>query len=187
METVLKDHDAMVALYAPYCEGCDQPQLLNKALEKLATKTLHGSRSLKPDGSHPFELSWEPGESPQEPSPCQLSFPQTQALTYRFSVPTAQLVLWLMNILQTQANPAPPAGLPSLQFPAPPVPAPGLGQPLPGLPAPAMPPPPLPFATLIQPANPAAQTQSPADGPPDLPESFWRWLLVGDLPAEQSA
>ena len=134
METVLKDRDAMVALYASYCEGYDQPELLDQALEKLATKTLLGSRRLKPDGSHPFELSWEPGESP----------------------------------------------------PAPPLPAPGLGLPVPGLPAPAMPPPPLPFATLIKPANPIAAPASAA-APPDLPESFWRWLLVGDLPEEQSA
>ena len=186
METVLKDRDAMVALYASYCEGYDQPELLDQALEKLATKTLLGSRRLKPDGSHPFELSWEPGESPQEPTPCQLSFPQTQVVTYRFSVPTAQLVLWLMEILESQASPSPPAGLPSILFPAPPLPAPGLGLPVPGLPAPAMPPPPLPVATLIQPANPIAAPASAA-APPDLPESFWRWLLVGDLPEEQSA
>ena len=90
METVLKDRDAMVALYAPYCEGCERPELLDLALEKLLTRRLNGSRQLKPDGSHPFELTWQPGESPQEPSQCQLSFPEIQAVTYSFSIPTSQ-------------------------------------------------------------------------------------------------
>jgi hypothetical protein len=89
MQTVLKDRDAMVALYAPYCEGDQQPQLLERALEKLLTRRINGSRRLKPDGSHPFELTWQPGESPQEPSQCQLSFPQIAAVTYRFSIPTS--------------------------------------------------------------------------------------------------
>ena len=64
METIPKDREAMVALYAPYCEGFDQPQL-ELGLEKLVTRRINGSRRLKPDGSHLFELTWEPGESPQ--------------------------------------------------------------------------------------------------------------------------
>ena len=181
METVLKDRDAMVALYAPYCEGSDKAQLLDLALEKLLTRRLHGSRRLKPDGSHPFELTWQPGESPQEPSQCQLNFPQIQAVTYKFSVPTAELVLWLMQILDSVPASHPP-GLPPLQRPAPPLPIPRLG-----LPTPSLPLPPLPFGA------PGLQGRSPVQGaaearfPPDLPDSFWCWLLVGHLPPERSA
>ena len=197
METVLKDREAMVALYAPYCEGGDQPQLLDQALDKLVTTRLNGSRRLKPDGSHLFELTWQPGESPQEPSHCQLSFPEVPAVSYSFSVPTAQLVLWLMQTLESQASPSqqsparalptpdtvPAARPPALLFPGPPLPAPGLGLPPPGLPGLAMPPPPLPFGTPLQPASLAAKGAVQAEGPADLPESFWRWLLVGDIPS----
>jgi hypothetical protein len=192
METVLKDREAMIALYAPYCEGFGQPQLLDLALNKLNNKRLNGSRRLKPDGSHPFELIWEPGESPQEPSPCQLNFPETPAVTYRFSVPTAQLVLWLMQILQSQTSPGllqPPNGNPAAPtLPTlPGVPAP----PLPGVGLTAMPPPPLPFATPTQAPVPAASAPGalpgPLPGPADLPESFWRWLLVGDIATDSAA
>ena len=181
METVLKDRDAMVALYAPYCEGSDRAQLLDLALEKLLTRRLHGSRRLKPDGSHPFELTWQPGESPQEPSQCQLSFPQIQAVTYNFCVPTAELVLWLMQILDYgRATPSP--GLPPLQLPAPPLPVPRLG-----LPRPPLPLPPLPLAAPLLQAPPPAKGAEEAGAPPDLPDSFWCWLLVGYVPPERSA
>ena len=181
METVLKDRDAMVALYAPYCEGSERPELLDLALEKLLTRRLNGSRRLKPDGSHPFELTWQPGESPQELSQCQLRFPEIQEVTYQFSVPTSQLVLWLMRILDTGPA-APPPGLPPLQRPAPPLPAPGLG-----LPTSSLPLPPLPFGAQVLQGRWPAKGAAEAEGPPDLPESFWCWLLVGHLPMEGSA
>jgi hypothetical protein len=181
METDQKDRDAMVALYAPYCEGDEQPQLLERALEKLDIRRINGSRRLKPDGSHPFELTWQPGESPQEISQCQLSFPQIQKVTYQFSVPTSQLVLWLMTILET--GPAvPPPGLPPLHLPAPPLPAPGLG-----LPTSSLPLPPLPLGAPVLQGRSPAKGADEAEGPPDLPESFWCWLLVGHLPMEGSA
>ena len=181
METVQKEGDAMVALYAPYCRGSEQPQLLDLTLEKLLTRRLNGNRQLKPDGSHPFELTWQPGESPQEPSQCQLSFPKIQAVTYNFSVPTAQLVLWLMQILDSGPASHPP-GLPPLQRPAPPLPGPRLG-----LPTPSLPLPPLPLAAPFRQARPPANFATEAGGTPDLPDSFWCWLLVGHLPPERSA
>ena len=181
METDQKDRDAMVALYAPYCEGDAQPQLLERALEKLVTRRINGSRRLKPDGSHPFELTWQPGESPQEPSQCQLSFPQIQAVTYRFSIPTSQLVLWIMEILDSApSGPAPP--LPPLNRPAPPMPATGLG-----LGTPSLPLPPLPLGAPVVQARAPAQGATEASTHPDLPASFWCWLLVGQLPEDRSA
>ena len=181
METDQKDRDAMVALYAPYCEGDLQPQLLERALEKLLTRRINGSRRLKPDGSHPFELTWQPGESPQEISQCQLSFPQIQAVIYRFSIPTSQLVLWIMEILDSApSSPAPP--LPPLNRPAPPMPATGLG-----LGTPSLPLPPLPLGAPVVQTRAPAQGATEASTPPDLPESFWCWLLVGQLPEDRSA
>ncbi|MFS6828105.1 type IV pilus biogenesis protein EbsA [Cyanobium sp. ATX-6F1] len=61
---------------------------------------------------------------PQERSSCQLSFPQLPEVLYSFSVPTHQLVLWLMDLIQDRDGGA----------------------------------------------------------EPDLPENFWRWLLVGEIP-----
>ena len=156
METVQKDRDAMVALYAPYCEGDLQPQLLERALEKLYTRRINGSRRLKPDGSHPFELTWQPGESPQEPSQCQLILD---------SAPS---------------SPAPP--LPPLNRPAPPMPATGLG-----LGTPSLPLPPLPLGAPVVQARAPAQGATEASTHPDLPASFWCWLLVGQLPEDRSA
>ena len=181
METVQKDRDAMVALYAPYCEGDQQPQLLERALEKLFTRRINGSRRLKPDGSHHFELTWQPGESPQEPSECQLSFPQIEAVTYRFSMPTSQLVLWIMEILDS-APTGPAPQLPPLNLPAPPMPATGLG-----LGTPSLPLPPLPLGAPVVQARAPAQGATDASAPPDLPASFWCWLLVGQLPEDRSA
>ena len=182
-----KDLEALVALFAPYCEGNHQPLVLEKALTTLNGKRLDGARRLKPDGSHGFELSWEPGESPQEPSSCQLNFPDFPSVSYRFSVPTAQLVIWLMRSLEARANPdsqtLPMGAQAAPSMPTVPIPAP----PLPGAGIAAMPPPPLPLAPPIQFNAPAPQPPGPRVGPVDLPESFWRWLLVGDLPTDPGA
>ncbi len=176
MERDLNDREAQVALYAPYCEGLEKPQQLDQALEVLAAGRFNGSRRLKPDGNHPYELSWLHGDSPQEPCRCQLIFPAFTSVTYQFSLPTAQLVLWLMEAFEHRAGPLPrPAGV---QIPPPPQPA--SGPYVPGLPAPALPPPPLPFGVPAQAADRNV-------GPLDLPDSFWCWLLVGVLPADRSA
>jgi hypothetical protein len=166
----------MVALYAPYCEGFGKPQQLDQALEVLASGRFNGNRRLKPDGNHPYELSWLPVESPSEPSRCQLNFPEFETVSYQFSLPTAQLVFWLMEAFEQQV--APYTRSPIGQIPAPPQPA--LAPLAPGLPGHALPPPPLPLRL----ATPAPARDS---CPLDLPDSFWCWLLVGGLPADRSA
>ncbi|MGB7564040.1 MAG: type IV pilus biogenesis protein EbsA [Prochlorococcaceae cyanobacterium] len=118
-------HDAaQVALYAPYCSGVSREEVLHMALHLLDAGRVTGQRMLKFGTPHVFELRWQAGTSPQERSSCQLSFPQLPEVLYGFSVPTHQLVLWLMDLIQKRDG--------------------------------------------------GAES--------DLPENFWRWLLVGEIP-----
>ena len=116
---------ALVALYAPYCEGVNRAARLEQALDLMARGRTSGRRALRPGGGHDFEFSWSAAGSPQELSSCILRFPGLPEVSYTFSLPTYLLVLWLMDLLEAQQGSATPA---------------------------------------------------------DLPESFWRWLLVGALP-----
>ena len=122
--------EALVALYAPYCQGTARRQHLQRALELLATGSLQGARQLRPTGARPFNLSWRAADSPLDPSAASLHFvdgPQLPAVDYSFELPTYRLVLWLMDWVAA-------GGSPSL--------------------------------------------------PVDLPDSFWRWLILGlDPPA----
>ncbi|MCP9850180.1 hypothetical protein KBY88_10205 [Cyanobium sp. Morenito 9A2] len=123
--TDLASHDAaQVALYAPYCSGVSREEVLDQAIHLLGKGRVEGQRVLKFGTPHVFELRWQAGTSPQERSSCDLSFPQMPEVLYSFSVPTHQLVLWLMDLIQTREGGA----------------------------------------------------------APDLPENFWRWLLVGEIP-----
>jgi hypothetical protein len=114
---------ALSALFALYCGGVNRAACLAMALDLLPALRLNGRRLLRPAGSHPFQLSWQPVEAPQEQVACDLSFPATPGLNYSFSVPAHQLVSWLMDLLEAQD----------------------------------------------------------LRGEDDLPESFWRWLLLGEI------
>lgn len=123
--TDVVSHDAaQVALYAPYCSGVSREEVLDQAIHLLDKRRVTGQRVLKFGAPHVFELRWQSGTSPQERSSCQLSFPHLPEVLYSFSVPTHQLVLWLMDLIQNRDGGA----------------------------------------------------------EPDLPENFWRWLLVGEIP-----
>ena len=119
---------AISALFAPYCGGVNREGWLELALDLLPAGQVSGRRQLHPAGMHPFELRWQPVEAPQEAVACVLTFPATAGLTYHFSLPSHQLVGWLMDLLEAKA----------------------------------------------------------LRGEDDLPESFWRWLLVGEDPAPTS-
>ena len=116
---------ALVALYAPYCDGVNRAARLEQALGLMARGRTSGRRALRPGGGHDFDFSWSAAGSPQELSSCILRFPALPEVSYTFSLPTYLLVLWLMDLLEAPQGPG---------------------------------------------------------TPPDLPESFWRWLLVGALP-----
>lgn len=115
---------AQVALYAPYCCGISREEILDEALQLVNKGRVSGQRHLRFGEPHTFELRWQSGASPLERSKCDLSFPQIPEVLYSFNVPTHQLVLWLMDLIQSRGDGA----------------------------------------------------------EPDLPENFWRWLLVGEIP-----
>lgn len=125
----IPSHDpAQVALYAPYCDGVLREAWLIQALDLLAIGEIAGVRRLRPEGEHPFRLTWQAGLAPQEISHCELRFPAAAELLYKFDLPTHLLVRWLMDLLEHQA--------------------------------------PHEFG----------------DPRRDLPETFWRWLLLGEPP-----
>lgn len=122
MAPILSRNASQVVLYAPYCGGVSREALLERALELFSSAKAHGERPLRGTSGHLFELSWKAGGAPQELSFCELRFPADPEVIYRFSLPTHQLVNWLMDLLEDQA----------------------------------------------------------IRGSGDLPEAFWRWLILGE-------
>ncbi|NDG73909.1 MAG: transglycosylase [Synechococcaceae bacterium WB8_1B_136] len=98
---------ALVALFAPYCDGANRAAVLEQALERLAVGSWRGARPLQPSGLRPFELRWSGEASPLEPSRCTLTFPEQAEVRYSFALPAYQLVLWLMDGLEAGGDDLP--------------------------------------------------------------------------------
>ena len=107
---------ALVALFAPYCQGAARMGLLERALEQLSCRELRGMRPLLPAGGHPFVLRWRAGVAPLEPAQVELavSSPQfeSDSTLYSFEVTTHQLVRWLMDWLEAGGGSGHSADLP---------------------------------------------------------------------------
>jgi hypothetical protein len=106
---------ALVALFAPYCQGNERAQSLERALALLQRGALQGVRQLKPEGQRPFELRWRAGVAPMEPAALQLEVrggTSAEPVPYNAERPTFQLVLWLMDWLDASAGGTAPADLP---------------------------------------------------------------------------
>lgn len=107
---------ALVALFAPYCQGADRPGQLEQALELLQRHQLQGLRRLRPAGERPFQLQWQAGVAPLEPAEVALEVSSGQAnaapARYSFALPTHQLVRWLMDWLEAGGAAQQPADLP---------------------------------------------------------------------------
>ncbi|MCP9884868.1 transglycosylase [Synechococcus sp. ATX 2A4] len=127
--STLPQEAAQVALFAPYCGGLSREGWLQRGLDQLALNRVNGLRPLHPNGAHRFELSWTSGAAPQQPSQCELAFPDHPEIHYSFTVPTYHLVGWLMDLLEDRA----------------------------------------------------------VSGGGDLPETFWRWLILGEVPPPVSS
>ena len=104
---------ALVALFAPYCDGANRAELLEQALQLLARGALEGLRRLRPEGGHRFQLTWNAAPSPLELSACTLRFPATPEVHYRFDLPTPHLGHWLMEWLAQGGAQAGPDGHPA--------------------------------------------------------------------------
>jgi len=106
---------ALVALFAPYCQGAADPVALERGLQLLAEGSLQGQRLLRPAGQRPFVLQWQPGVAPLEPAEVQLSVQSVgleQPVLYRFELPTHRLLQWLMAWQARGGAAGQPADLP---------------------------------------------------------------------------
>ena len=106
---------ALVALFAPYCQGAARLGGLERALDLLQRSELRGRRRLQPEGERAFVLRWQAGVAPQEPAQLELEVAMAAAAEparYQFSLPTAQLVIWLMDWLEAGGQSGQPADLP---------------------------------------------------------------------------
>lgn len=106
--------EALVALYAPYCDGMARRQQLEQALTVLQAGSLIGERRLRPSGSRRFRFSWQAAASPLDRSPASLRFedlPDQAPLDYSFELPTYRLVLWLMDWVAAGGGPGQPVDL----------------------------------------------------------------------------
>lgn len=65
---------------------------------------LAGVRQVRDGEPIGFSLRWQPGQLPADPCPCTLSIPQVPGACYRFSVPSYQAVLWLLEVCRSLAG-----------------------------------------------------------------------------------
>ena len=84
-------------LFAPYCGGLARSEALLDALELLQGRQLEGCRPVEGADGHGFVLSWSDERAPLDVIHCQLFFPTQPDASRKFSVPTYQLVSWLMD------------------------------------------------------------------------------------------
>lgn len=106
---------ALVALFAPYCQGAADPAALAQGLQLLAQGSLQGQRPLRPAGQRQFVLRWQPGVAPLEPAQVQLSVQGVgldRPVLYNFQLPTHRLLHWLMAWQAAGGASGQPADLP---------------------------------------------------------------------------
>jgi len=106
---------ALVALFAPYCQGAARQGQLEQALELLQRQELQGLRRLRPEGERPFVLRWQAGVAPLEPAEVALEVAAPGGdgpVRYSFALPNQQLVRWLMDWLEAGGGPQQRADLP---------------------------------------------------------------------------
>ena len=106
---------ALVALFAPYCQGAARHELLSRALDLLEGHELKGLRTLRPTGERHFALRWQAGVAPLEPAQVELEVQAGEGAEpahYSFVLPTHQLVRWLMDWLEAGGGSQQPADLP---------------------------------------------------------------------------
>ena len=89
--------DAIQVLLAPYCSGLAYSDALRDALKLLQGRRLEGCGPVAGADGHEFVLSWSDQRAPLDVIQCQIFFPTQQDASRQFSLPTHQLVSWLMD------------------------------------------------------------------------------------------
>lgn len=65
---------------------------------------LMGVRHIRDGEPIGFSLRWRPGQLPADPCPCTLTIQPVPGACYRFSVPSYQAVLWLLEACRSLAG-----------------------------------------------------------------------------------
>lgn len=107
METSARHHASQsrkqVSLFRPYCAAAPGSSQFEDAMAMFSRGQLMGSRQIQDGQPIPFSLRWQPGQLPADPCPCTLTVDPVPGACYRFSVPSYQAVLWLLEVCRSRA------------------------------------------------------------------------------------
>ena len=95
-----------VSLFRPYCAASPGSGRLGDAMAMFSRGQFLGTRRIQDDQPIPFSLRWQPGQLPMDPCPCTLTIDPVPGACYRFSVPSYQTVLWLLEVDRSGAGPS---------------------------------------------------------------------------------
>ena len=93
-----------VSLFRPYCAAAPGSGHLKEAMAMFCQGELVGARQMEGGQPIPFSLRWQPGQLPGDPCPCTLAIDSIPGACYRFSVPSYQAVLWLLEVGRSGAQ-----------------------------------------------------------------------------------
>lgn len=98
-------NEKQVHLFHPYCTAAPgSNNHLTSAMTMFSRGQLMGARQIKDGEPMAFSLGWQPGQLPADPCPCTLTIDATPGACYRFSVPSYQAVLWLLEVCRSRAH-----------------------------------------------------------------------------------
>ena len=107
MESSVQDQvsqsQKQVSLFRPYCAAAPGSNHLREAMAMFCQGQLMGARQMEGGQPIPFSLQWQPGQLPADPCPCTLAITPIPGACYRFSVPSYQAVLWLLEVCRSGA------------------------------------------------------------------------------------
>lgn len=119
METSAGHHisqsQKQVSLFRPYCAAAPGSSHFADAMALFSRGELTGVRKIQGGEPIGFSLRWQPGQLPADPCPCTLTIHLVPGACYRFSVPSYQAVLWLLEVCRSLAGH--PAGEQAAELP----------------------------------------------------------------------
>ena len=108
METSSRHHPSQskkqVSLFRPYCAAAPGSSHFGDAMALFSRGQLTGVRQIQDGEPVAFSLRWQPGQLPADPCPCTLTVDPVPGACYRFSVPSYQAVLWLLEVCRSRAG-----------------------------------------------------------------------------------
>ena len=93
-----------VSLFRPYCAAAPGSSCFGDAMALFCRGELTGVRQIRDGEPIGFSLQWQPGQLPTDPCPCTLTVASVPGACYRFSVPSYEAVLWLLEVRRSGAE-----------------------------------------------------------------------------------